>query len=527
MEVRSRVRWISAPLRYWDRACLTVALCFLAYLFWQNAMLASRSVEGTRYFLLDDDMMISMRYARNLAEGHGLVWNPGERIEGYTNFLWTMVMAGVHLLPVGEAKICLAVKLVSLLLLGGSFYLSLRLVRLFAPRSFLAPPVLFTCMTCCVDILHWSVWGFETALMTFLLLLFLDCVLERRLLPLGFLALSLIPLVRGDGLHIFIACAVIALVLAKNPVRTAIYLGAALLPMIGHIAFRRSYYGEWLPNTYYLKVYKLDGTYARGAMYARNFLLRYSVLLILAAGSSLAITRGDRRGIVLFVAVLGTLAYAVTTGGDMFGNFRFFAHVMPLVYVFAAAGIATLARGRLGSIVWAGLMVMITFPVIRPMSQLVAFDTNGDPYEQIQVAMILRKNARPDSSVAVIPAGIVPYFTRMRSIDILGKNDKHIARLAPFPGSMVGHGKLDPQYTIAKQPDLIVSCRSHAWVSGLPTDARTTDIVLSFLASSPFQQEYRPYVISEEFTVGRTAIYTRAGSSENANRVWRTVKVTP
>jgi arabinofuranosyltransferase len=41
---------------------------------------------GERYFVLFDDAMISMRYARNLAAGHGLVWNPGaEPVEGYTN----------------------------------------------------------------------------------------------------------------------------------------------------------------------------------------------------------------------------------------------------------------------------------------------------------------------------------------------------------------------------------------------------------------------------------------------------------
>src|SRR5262245_49032609 len=38
---------------------------------------------------LADDAFISFRYARNWAEGQGLVWNPGERVEGYTNFLWT------------------------------------------------------------------------------------------------------------------------------------------------------------------------------------------------------------------------------------------------------------------------------------------------------------------------------------------------------------------------------------------------------------------------------------------------------
>ena len=44
---------------------------------------------------LTDDAFISFRYARNLLEGHGLVFNPGERVEGYTNFLWTLELAGI------------------------------------------------------------------------------------------------------------------------------------------------------------------------------------------------------------------------------------------------------------------------------------------------------------------------------------------------------------------------------------------------------------------------------------------------
>ena len=44
---------------------------------------------------LNEDAFISFRYARNLLEGHGLVFNPGERVEGYTNFLWTLELAGI------------------------------------------------------------------------------------------------------------------------------------------------------------------------------------------------------------------------------------------------------------------------------------------------------------------------------------------------------------------------------------------------------------------------------------------------
>ena len=40
-----------------------------------------------------DDAFISFRYASHLVQGHGLVWNPGERVEGYSNFLWTLLIA--------------------------------------------------------------------------------------------------------------------------------------------------------------------------------------------------------------------------------------------------------------------------------------------------------------------------------------------------------------------------------------------------------------------------------------------------
>ena len=41
-----------------------------------------------------DDDYICYRYARNWVEGRGLVFNPGERFEGFTNPLWVMLLAG-------------------------------------------------------------------------------------------------------------------------------------------------------------------------------------------------------------------------------------------------------------------------------------------------------------------------------------------------------------------------------------------------------------------------------------------------
>ena len=79
-----------------SRLPLVLALALLTVVCAMAARQASVAIDGTRYYYLDDDQMISMRYARNLAEGHGLVWNPGERVEGYTNPGWVLAMAAVH-----------------------------------------------------------------------------------------------------------------------------------------------------------------------------------------------------------------------------------------------------------------------------------------------------------------------------------------------------------------------------------------------------------------------------------------------
>jgi hypothetical protein len=73
---------------------------------------------GIRYFSLFDDEMISMRYAANLAHGFGLVYNPGgDRVEGFSNPLWVLYMALLHLLPVSPPKMSLLVQLTGLALL--------------------------------------------------------------------------------------------------------------------------------------------------------------------------------------------------------------------------------------------------------------------------------------------------------------------------------------------------------------------------------------------------------------------------
>ena len=152
-----------------------------------------------------DDAFISFRYAENFAAGHGLVFNPGERVEGYTTFLWVLILA------LGKA---VGLRVVSLSqILGALFALATVLLLLFAHRfnsrvsesgALLAALFLGTCGV----FTPWPSSGMEVSLFTFLVLLSLlyhFLLAERETPTIGqlfllgvFLALS--ALTRPEGL---------------------------------------------------------------------------------------------------------------------------------------------------------------------------------------------------------------------------------------------------------------------------------------------------------------------------------------
>jgi hypothetical protein len=83
-----------------------------------------------------DDSLISLQYARNAAGGLGFVFNPGERVEGFTNFLWVAVLALAH--PIADGTSFGFVRLattISIALAAIDIFLLYRLGRLIWPRQ--------------------------------------------------------------------------------------------------------------------------------------------------------------------------------------------------------------------------------------------------------------------------------------------------------------------------------------------------------------------------------------------------------
>lgn len=343
-----------------------------------------------QYQFLTDDAYIALRYARNLADGAGLVFNQGfERVEGYTNFLWVLVMAALHGLGVDLENAALGCSLVATVALWA-------LVVWFAWRTHarcdwilvvLIPPLLLAATR---SIAVWSTSGLETRFFELLVvagairLIVEDEAMEKRECtprPVAAVLLALATLTRPDGLLISLAVfSSISTFRWRSGRKRLPWLASSLVWYVvlvgGHYVFRYAYYGAWLPNTYYAKV---DGHlwWGMGLKYLMAFALEYGVFLWLPfLAAAVAYHHRSRTlsvPVVFTSAILPHAVYIVAVGGDHF-EFRPLDLYFPFAFLLMGAGAAFLARGfRSKALVAAGIGLVMVGIVELPYRSRVEF----------------------------------------------------------------------------------------------------------------------------------------------------------
>ncbi|HVT61558.1 MAG TPA: hypothetical protein VHR45_24570 [Thermoanaerobaculia bacterium] len=355
--------WARLPARPRARAAWLALLGALAV--WGGWFIFRMSfvVDGRRVFCLFDDAMISMTYARNLVEGHGLNWaRQGAPVEGFTSPLWTALMVPVNLVPLALDRRSLVVQLGSLALL----LLHLALVKRLVLRHFTRPGARHWAPACVLTAFyypldHWALLGMETGLQavltTALVLLALDIVHRREDRHLAlWLVSTLAVMLRLDMAPLVIV--VQAWVVVHGGLRRGgpragrrWLLGASVLAAAvgGYTLFRWVYFHDLLPNTYYVKLggIPLAVRLLRGGS-ALLDTLRAHWPLLLAVGIGVApqalplaaVRRGREWGSRLALpAALFIIccAYSAYVGGDVWEDEvsanRFVAFAMPQVFV--------------------------------------------------------------------------------------------------------------------------------------------------------------------------------------------------
>jgi hypothetical protein len=416
-----------------------------------------------------DDAYIFLRYARNFAEGQGLVFNPGERVEGYTSPLWTFLLCGLTL---ARVDMPLATAAFSALLGFATIAIVFVSLRNAGPRSLL--PALTASLLLATDpaVVFWSASGMETALLGLLLLLgFLSFRSRLRsgasLAPAG-LWCALGALTRLEAL----AVPAIYAVAARRRGRAIGPLLAPLLVVPLHLAWRRLYYGAFLPNTFYAKMGSpVAQLSARGAAYAGRFVLAYAPL-----GIALAVARLSRRsssreaaaagpGIAAAVLAVWT-ALVIAMGGDHFSLFRFLAPLLPLlVWLLADAAIRLPPPRR------AAVAVALVVAAIAGQAAWVYVFFGGEAArneveiarEWADVGVWFRDHAPPDATLALEVVGAIPYESRLRTLDMMGLTDRFVATHGRIhPEAAIGHQKYATDYILSRRPDYIVF-RTAGW----------------------------------------------------------------
>ena len=408
-----------SPARTAERLSLGVSLAFFS------------ALAFTFRHYTPDDTFIYLRYAENLAAGHGLVFNVGERVYGSTSLLWTLLLASA-----GAAGLdVLVFAKMAGAIFGAACIVLAQLIgeRIGRGAAVIAPLV----AAGFIDLPYWSISGMDTSLFAALcglgLLLTLSGARGGSVVTPA-LIWAIAALTRPEG-ALFGVLAMGFLLWERHAFglrRAAATAAIFLLPLTAWVIFAWWYYGDPVPTTYWAKRLGRLPAFHKGLILLRAFLTANDAALI-ALASLAALWHPARRALaVLGAFVFVNVVYILWTGGDSWasaGVLRFaVAWLVPLSVIMAAGlglvieGLGTLGRpalARLGATLVIGAWLL--FPSV---SALPVRTVGGDP------AIVAYLNARsaPSDLLVVHDIGQFGYRTKLRVFDMYGLVEPWVAR---------------------------------------------------------------------------------------------------
>lgn len=393
---------------------------------------------------VQDDAFISFRYARSLAEGHGLVWNVGERVEGYTNFLWTLCMVPAFLFTVDVVAWSYILSLVSFLVVLSVIGLLARGLWKTPQSLWLAPLLLAMSYSYCC----YATGGLETQFGIAWIILALFSIFKEWWVVAALCSVAAI-LTRMDAAVIVSGCWIQVLITYIRAKKIpflfccAVLLGVLLLG--SGLFFRYQYYGSWVPNTFLIKTNGANGL--RGFYYTALFFVVYGwwLVALLKIKQIRYLSLSDFRSGLVFGVGFWCL-YIISVGGD-FMEFRLMLPVLPLLVVLIANG--STPKWILGWLLFSSLLYGTTqprLPLLDRISDLAWQYTEWHALSE-EIKVVFGEN-RQNIKIGVTGAGIVPFYTEMPALDLLGLTDRDVALYGDpvqpysFMGNRPGHVRM-------------------------------------------------------------------------------------
>ena len=304
-------------------AVSAVWLCFSALSIWR---------------LTFDDSYIGFRFAGNLAKGLGIVFNPGQRVEGYTSFLWIVLLAGASRLG---ADIILTSKVLGVLLNLSTLLAGYHLCRLLTPKK---APMWGAALLLTATNTHFivgSVAGLETAVFTAALSWGLVAYLKGlraprqgtqvRWLAGAAILFSLTVMARPDGALIYAALWLYAAAnFRRQPRALAFFTLPLLLVYAPYFVWRWHYYGFLFPNTFYIKRGGTLALFTKGATDTGKFLgIETGGWFLSGLVGLAAILFPATETTVLALTIASRILFELWSGGVSAGEFHFLISALP------------------------------------------------------------------------------------------------------------------------------------------------------------------------------------------------------
>lgn len=432
-----------------------------------------------------DDAFITYRYAQNLFLGNGAYFNIGEKVEGYSNFLYLLLLLPAFLFTTENIYIYSTLANTLLLFMGMFLFFKILTKHLSKTDALLGTSLIG---------LNPAVWanvttGLETMLVLFIFVFFWHSVASprnRQNITLLILISTLSMLARVDG---FIFPTIVSFYLLLNKEKK---LGLSLILyvisfMSLYALIRYYYYDDIIANTYYAKVsgdllqriyagikYLYMQTFFNGIAFYALFILFYFIK--------------NRRTLIKQLLAFPSVflfiwtAYLIYIGGDIyFERFLLVSLVLSIYYFLLFYSDRKLSV----KILLLLFAFIFSFSIFFQDGRFAYQEKNYDMW--INLGKFL-KVAPKDYVLAIDAAGKVPYYSELKTIDMLGLNNKEIGKMKVDDRDFrAGHTKFNADYTLSLRPNLIAAWMMDAnqdqeW--GITKEKYKQEYVLKYLVNS-------------------------------------------
>lgn len=512
---------------------------------------------------IQDDAYISFRYIQNFTDGNGLVFNIGEKVEGYTNLLWVLILSLFVMLKFNVENMSQILSVIfGIIVLFASYYISglievkddskqLKKAKSGDPdlteKLFNLIPPVFLIFT--GSFIFWSISGMEsTMFISFCLLGIYFYLKDKSRDEVNYkfpLFILLATLTRPEGLYFFGLIMIhklffsikvngasgIKIFFSKNNLLSYLIY---IVPVIFYFIIRYSYYGYLFPNTYYAKTGFSQAYLNAGLEYFMKFFSSYMIYGVVLAFPLYLFKKKENiyEISLLYLIIISFILYVISVGGDVLKQNRFFLPVLPLIYILFAKflnEIYFILKNKSGRQVASAAVIIVCAAIciyyyssqkenlesdIQSENGLVdKMKNTGAWFKNRQVEL-----GRP-LNLAATTIGAVSYFAgpNVNVIDILGLTDKEIAHnpkiIPEISAGNIGwkERNYNADYVMSRKPDYVY------FSTGVKPSAYGERALFT---TEEFIKYYYPYYYSDKVNRSTETVYKRKTDEQVKDFKW-------